>query len=102
MSHFAYRDGALHVEQVAISDIATAVGTPFYCYSSATLVEKYAAFHDAVCRAQEAGEISPERDTRTLARFLAATRHGLIVTAKTRPPRTALEAVVRQALTTLD
>ena len=61
-----------------------------------------AAFNDAVCRAQEAGEISPARDTRTLARFLAATRHGLIVTAKTRPPRTALEAVVQQALTTLD
>ncbi len=48
MSHFAYRDGALHVEQVAIDDIATAVGTPFYCYSSAALVESFEAFRDAV------------------------------------------------------
>jgi diaminopimelate decarboxylase len=48
MSHFAYRDGALHVEQVAIDDIAKAVGTPFYCYSTAALVENYAAFRDAV------------------------------------------------------
>lgn len=48
MSQFAYRDGALHVEQVAIDDIATAVGTPFYCYSSAALVESFEAFRDAV------------------------------------------------------
>ena len=48
MSHFAYRDGTLHVEQVAIDEIATAVGTPFYCYSSASLVESYEAFHNAV------------------------------------------------------
>jgi diaminopimelate decarboxylase len=48
MSQFAYRDGALHVEDVAIEDIATAVGTPFYCYSSAALVESFEAFRDAV------------------------------------------------------
>ena len=46
MSYFAYRDGALHVEQVAIGEIATAIGTPFYCYSSAALVESYEAFHE--------------------------------------------------------
>ncbi len=48
MSHFAYRDGALHVEQVAIADIAAAVGTPFYCYSTAALVASYETFRDAV------------------------------------------------------
>ncbi len=48
MSHFAYRDGALHVEQVAIDDIASAVGTPFYCYSTAALVASYETFRDAV------------------------------------------------------
>ena len=37
MSYFAYRDGALHVEQVAIGEIATTIGTPFYCYSTAAL-----------------------------------------------------------------
>ena len=46
MSYFAYRDGALHVEQVAIGEIATTIGTPFYCYSSAALVESYEAFHE--------------------------------------------------------
>ena len=48
MSHFAYQDGTLHVEQVGIDEIATAVGTPFYCYSSASLVESYEKFHNAV------------------------------------------------------
>ncbi len=48
MSHFAHRGGALHVEDVAIADIATVVGTPFYCYSTAALVEGYETFRDAV------------------------------------------------------
>ena len=48
MSQFAYRNGALHVEDVAIADIAAAVGTPFYCYSSAALVERYEAFAGAL------------------------------------------------------
>ncbi len=48
MSHFVYRDGALHVEQMAINDIAAAVGTPFYCYSTAALTESYEAFQGAV------------------------------------------------------
>ena len=37
MHHFAYRDGALHAEDVALPEIAREVGTPFYCYSSATI-----------------------------------------------------------------
>jgi len=36
MHHFQYVDGILHAENVAIPAIANAVGTPFYCYSSAT------------------------------------------------------------------
>ena len=48
MSQFAYRNGALHVEDVAIAEIAGAVGTPFYCYSSAALTESYEAFAGAV------------------------------------------------------
>lgn len=37
MDHFAHRAGRLQVEDVAVDTIAAAVGTPFYCYSSATL-----------------------------------------------------------------
>ena len=36
MHHFAYRAGVLHAEAVNLADLAAAVGTPFYCYSSAT------------------------------------------------------------------
>ncbi|MFN9545016.1 MAG: diaminopimelate decarboxylase, partial [Alphaproteobacteria bacterium] len=41
MHHFQYRNGTLHAEDVAVSDIADAVGTPFYCYSTATLERHY-------------------------------------------------------------
>ena len=37
MHHFAYRDGVLHAEAVNLDTLAAAVGTPFYCYSTATL-----------------------------------------------------------------
>ena len=37
MHHFAYRDGVLHAEDVDLAAIAAEVGTPFYCYSTATL-----------------------------------------------------------------
>ncbi len=47
MNHFEMIDGALHGEQVAIADIAQAVGTPFYCYSSATLERHYNVFSQA-------------------------------------------------------
>lgn len=48
MTAFAYRGGALMAEGVALARIAAEVGTPFYCYSSATLVERYRAFAGAV------------------------------------------------------
>lgn len=48
MDHFLYRDGALFAEDVAISEIAAAVGTPFYVYSTATLLRHFAAFDDAL------------------------------------------------------
>ncbi|MBX3495521.1 MAG: diaminopimelate decarboxylase [Parvibaculum sp.] len=44
MHHFDYRSGIMHAEDVAIPDIAAAVGTPFYCYSSATLERHYRVF----------------------------------------------------------
>ncbi len=47
MNHFRYRDGALFAEDVAVSDIAAEVGTPFYCYSTATLRRHYRVFEAA-------------------------------------------------------
>ena len=47
MHHFAYRNGVLHAEAVDLVDLAQAVGTPFYCYSTATLARHYKVFADA-------------------------------------------------------
>lgn len=48
MDHFLYRNGSLHAEDVALTEIAAAVGTPFYCYSSATLTRHYNLFTEAL------------------------------------------------------
>jgi len=48
VDHFNYRDGELYAEDVRLADIADAVGTPFYCYSSATLARHYTVFTDAL------------------------------------------------------
>ena len=48
MDHFLYRDGQLHAEDVAISEIASSVGTPFYVYSTATLERHFQVFDDAL------------------------------------------------------
>ncbi len=47
MHHFVYRGGAMQAEDVDLSAIARAVGTPFYCYSSATIERHYRVFCDA-------------------------------------------------------
>ena len=47
MNHFEYRDGELWCEGVRLADIAAAVGTPVYVYSTATLERHYRAFADA-------------------------------------------------------
>ena len=44
MHHFAYRDGVLHAEAVNLATLAQQVGTPFYCYSTATLERHYRVF----------------------------------------------------------
>jgi diaminopimelate decarboxylase len=46
MNHFSYRNGALHAEAVDLNVLAEKVGTPFYCYSSATLERHYRVFAD--------------------------------------------------------
>ncbi|MGC1588197.1 MAG: diaminopimelate decarboxylase, partial [Rhodomicrobium sp.] len=47
MHHFDYRGGILHAEDVPLDVIARAVGTPFYCYSSATIERHYRVFAGA-------------------------------------------------------
>ena len=47
MHHFAYRDGVLSAEAVDLVTLAEAVGTPFYCYASATLERHYRVFAGA-------------------------------------------------------
>ncbi len=48
MDHFIYRDGILHAEDVPLTEIAAAVGTPVYVYSTATLVRHYGLFAEAL------------------------------------------------------
>ena len=48
MDHFLYQGGILHAEGVAIPEIAAAVGTPFYVYSTATLTRHYQLFTEAL------------------------------------------------------
>ena len=48
MDHFLYRNGILHAEDTAIPEIAAAVGTPFYVYSTATLERHYRLFTEAL------------------------------------------------------
>ncbi len=48
MDHFNYKNGSLHAEDVALSDIAAEVGTPFYVYSTATLERHFRLFDDAL------------------------------------------------------
>jgi diaminopimelate decarboxylase len=61
MHHFGYRNGVLHAEAINLIELAGSVGTPFYCYSTATLNRHYdvfaAAFDDVnalVCYAMKA------------------------------------------------
>ncbi len=47
MHHFAYRSGVLHAEDVNLRELAEEVGTPFYCYSTATLERHYRVMSEA-------------------------------------------------------
>ena len=48
MDYFLYKNGILHAEDVPITQIAAKVGTPFYCYSAATLRRHYSLFNEAL------------------------------------------------------
>jgi diaminopimelate decarboxylase len=47
MHHFAYRGGVLHAEDVSLARLAAEVGTPFYCYATATIERHYRVLRDA-------------------------------------------------------
>ncbi len=121
MDHFLYRDGELHAEDVSLRDIAQAVGTPFYCYSTATLTRHYQLFAEAlaplphlVCFAVKAnsnvavlkhlGDLGAGMDVVSLGEYLRARAAGVpgerIVfsgVGKTRAEmRAALEGGIRQ------
>lgn len=74
MNHFGYIDGVLHAENVPVPEIAKAVGTPFYVYSTATLERHYKVFSGAfadvdamVCYAMKAN--SNQAVLKTLAKL---------------------------------
>jgi len=74
MNHFEYRNGILHAEDVPLPLIAREVGTPFYCYSTATLTRHYNVFSGAfgdipslVCYAMKAN--SNQAVLKTLAQL---------------------------------
>src|SRR3712207_3093100 len=74
MHHFTYRGGVMHAEDVGLPALASAVGTPFYCYSTATLTRHYRVFADAfsdrdalVCYAMKAN--SNQAVLKTLGRL---------------------------------
>ena len=74
MNHFGYIDGVLHAENVPVPEIAKAVGTPFYVYSTATLERHYKVFSgafadvdDMVCYAMKAN--SNQAVLKTLAKL---------------------------------
>lgn len=48
MNFFRYRDGVLCAEDVGLDVLARAVGTPFYCYSAATLERHFKVFSGAL------------------------------------------------------
>ncbi len=48
MDHFTYKNGEMFAENVALQSIATAVGTPFYCYSTATMSRHFQVFREAL------------------------------------------------------
>jgi diaminopimelate decarboxylase len=47
MHHFSYKNGILHAEDVNLVDLANEVGTPFYCYSTATLERHFKVMDEA-------------------------------------------------------
>jgi diaminopimelate decarboxylase len=74
LHHFSYVNDRLHAEDVPVEKIAAEVGTPFYCYSTATFERHFRVFSEAfagiptlVCYAMKAN--SNQAILTTLARL---------------------------------
>ncbi|HEY8578562.1 MAG TPA: diaminopimelate decarboxylase [Beijerinckiaceae bacterium] len=100
MHHFSERDGVMHAEDVDLRAIADAVGTPFYCYSSATLRRHYEVFSGAfagmdalVCYAMKANS------NQAVLRTLAAMGAGMDVVSEGELRRAAAAGVPAQRVT---
>src|SRR6202165_1354388 len=92
MNHFDHRNGVLRAEAVNLIDLAEAVGTPFYCYSTATLERHYRVFSEAfagekavICYAMKAN--SNQSVLRTLAKLGAGA--DVVSGAELKPARPA-------------
>ena len=121
MDHFTYHNGALCAEDVPLAEIAASVGTPFFCYSTATLTRHFKLFEEAlahsdhlICYAMKAnsnlavikllGDLGAGMDVVSQGEYLRARAAGVpgdrIVfsgVGKTRAEmRTALEGGIRQ------
>ena len=59
MDHFNAVDGVLHAEDVDLERLAADVGTPFYCYSTATIQRHYRVFTDALAGLEAQGTAGP-------------------------------------------
>jgi diaminopimelate decarboxylase len=121
MDHFLYQNGVLHAEDVPLSEIAASVGTPFYVYSTATLLRHFRLFDEAlswgphlVCYAMKAasnqailatlGQAGAGMDVVSEGEYLRAKAAGVPgerivfsgVGKTAREIRTALEGGIRQ------
>jgi diaminopimelate decarboxylase len=74
MHHFTYRNGVLHAEDVDLKALAEEIGTPFYCYSTATLERHFRVMDEAfadtdhmICYAMKAN--SNQAVIRTMAKL---------------------------------
>ncbi|MGA0540648.1 diaminopimelate decarboxylase [Neotabrizicola sp. VNH66] len=121
MDHFLYKAGILHAEDVALTDIAARVGTPFYVYSTATLTRHFSLFTEAlaplphlVCFAIKSlsnvavlktlGDLGAGMDVVSMGEYLRARAAGvpgerIVFSGVGKTPaeiRTALEGGIRQ------
>ena len=100
MHHFAYRNGALHAEDVDLTALAREVGTPFYCYSAATLRRHFEVFRNAfagadalVCYALKANS------NQAVLRILASLGAGMDVVSEGELRRALAAGVPGQRIT---
>ena len=66
-SYFPHVNNIMHAENVAISDIAANVATPFYCYSSSAIEDSYIAYQSAFAQAISAPDSKKSSEQESLS-----------------------------------